>query len=83
MCRKLKEGQRVVAVPWPSAEGEGTWQQYVAVPIENLVCCYCFEHCHCKQTPGKFNRVYFIIADIAMMHCQYSYAGASERRGVK
>lgn len=36
-CRKLKEGQRVVGVPWPSAEGEGTWQQYVAVPLENLV----------------------------------------------
>lgn len=36
-CRKLKEGQRVVGVPWPSAEGEGTWQQYVAAPLENLV----------------------------------------------
>ncbi|EIE25506.1 NAD(P)-binding protein [Coccomyxa subellipsoidea C-169] len=35
--QKLKEGQRVVAVPWPSTEGEGTWQQYVAVPLENLV----------------------------------------------
>ena len=36
--RQLEEGQRVVGVPWPSAEGEGTWQQYVNVPLENLVC---------------------------------------------
>ncbi|CAL8460825.1 g356 [Coccomyxa elongata] len=36
-ARKLKEGQRVVGVPWPSAEGEGTWQQYVAAPLENLI----------------------------------------------
>ena len=35
--RQLKEGQRVVGVPWPSAEGEGTWQQYVNVPLEHLV----------------------------------------------
>ena len=27
----------MVAVPWPSAEGEGTWQQYVNVPLEHLV----------------------------------------------
>ena len=26
-----------MGVPWPSAEGEGTWQQYANVPIENLV----------------------------------------------
>ncbi|BDA41741.1 Enoyl-[acyl-carrier-protein] reductase, mitochondrialial [Coccomyxa sp. Obi] len=36
-ARKLKEGQRVVGVPWPSAEGEGTWQQFVAAPLENLI----------------------------------------------
>ena len=35
--RQLKEGKRVVGVPWPSAEGEGTWQQYVNVPLEHLV----------------------------------------------
>ena len=35
--RQLREGQRVVGVPWPSAEGEGTWQQYVNVPFEHLV----------------------------------------------
>ena len=35
--RQLEEGQRVVGVPWPSAEGEGTWQQYVNVPLEHLV----------------------------------------------
>ena len=34
---QLKEGRRVVGVPWPSAEGEGTWQQYVNVPLEHLV----------------------------------------------
>ena len=38
MLRNLKVGQRVVGVPWPSAEGEGTWQQYINVSIENLVC---------------------------------------------
>ncbi|KAL3148871.1 hypothetical protein ABBQ32_001743 [Trebouxia sp. C0010 RCD-2024] len=34
---RVKEGQRVVAVPWPTAEGEGTYQQYVATPEKNLV----------------------------------------------
>ncbi len=33
-----KKGDRVVAVPWPGREtGQGTWQQYVAVPEKNLV----------------------------------------------
>jgi NADPH:quinone reductase-like Zn-dependent oxidoreductase len=36
-AKSLKVGQRVVAVPWPSAEGEGTWQEYVSVPVKNLV----------------------------------------------
>ena len=35
--RTLYEGQRVVGVPWPSEKGEGTWQQYVAVPLKHLV----------------------------------------------
>lgn len=35
--QRLKVGQRVVGVPWPAAEGEGTYQQYVAVPLEHLV----------------------------------------------
>jgi len=34
---QLKEGRRVVGVPWPSAEGEGTWQQDVNVPLEHLI----------------------------------------------
>ena len=34
---RVKEGQRVVAVPWPTAGGEGTYQQYVAVPEKALV----------------------------------------------
>ena len=34
---KFNEGQRVIAVPWPQFQGEGTWQQYVAVKEENLV----------------------------------------------
>ena len=34
---RVKEGQRVVAVPWPTAGGEGTYQQYVATPEKNLV----------------------------------------------
>ena len=34
---RVKEGQRVVAVPWPTAGGEGTYQQYVAVPEKDLV----------------------------------------------
>ncbi|KAK9829079.1 hypothetical protein WJX72_003772 [[Myrmecia] bisecta] len=34
---KFKEGQRVVAAPWPTFQGEGTWQQYVAVPEQHLV----------------------------------------------
>jgi NADPH:quinone reductase-like Zn-dependent oxidoreductase len=37
---QYKLGDRVVAVPWPSrATGQGTWQQYVAVPEKDLVCC--------------------------------------------
>ncbi|KAL0054994.1 hypothetical protein WJX82_005540 [Trebouxia sp. C0006] len=34
---RVKEGQRVVAVPWPTAGGEGMYQQYVAVPEKDLV----------------------------------------------
>ena len=34
---RVEEGQRVVAVPWPTAGGEGTYQQYVAVPEKDLV----------------------------------------------
>ncbi|CAL5219342.1 g1156 [Coccomyxa viridis] len=32
----IKAGQRVVAAPWPAAEGQGTWQQYVVVHVDNL-----------------------------------------------
>ena len=33
-----KKGDRVVAVPWPAqTTGQGTWQQYVAVPEKDLV----------------------------------------------
>ncbi|KAK9829316.1 hypothetical protein WJX72_005163 [[Myrmecia] bisecta] len=34
---KFKEGQRVVAAPWPTFQGEGTWQQYVAMAEKHLV----------------------------------------------
>lgn len=34
---RIKEGQRVVATSWPSAVGNGTWQQYVVVSEEVLV----------------------------------------------
>ncbi|DBA91917.1 TPA: hypothetical protein ACH3X2_003820 [Trebouxia sp. C0005] len=34
---RVEEGQRVVAVPWPTAGGEGTYQQYVAVPEKDLI----------------------------------------------
>lgn len=34
---RVKEGQRVVAVPWPTASGVGTYQQYVATPEKCLV----------------------------------------------
>ena len=34
---RVKVGQRVVAVPWPTAGGDGTYQQYVAVPEKDLV----------------------------------------------
>ncbi|KAK9830034.1 hypothetical protein WJX72_009314 [[Myrmecia] bisecta] len=34
---RFKVGQRVVAAPWPMFEGQGTWQQYVAVPERHLV----------------------------------------------
>ncbi|PNH10840.1 putative trans-2-enoyl-CoA reductase 1, mitochondrial [Tetrabaena socialis] len=35
---RLKEGQRVVAAEWQgTAVGNGTWQQYVSVPEEDLV----------------------------------------------
>ena len=34
---KYKPGQRVTGVPWPTKDGNGTWQQYVAVPEANLV----------------------------------------------
>ena len=27
----------MVAVPWPAANGAGTWQQYVSVPEGHLV----------------------------------------------
>ena len=37
-CSKFSKGQRVVAVQWPQFEGRGTWQQYVAVKEECLVC---------------------------------------------
>ena len=35
--QRVKKGQRVVAVPWPTAGGEGTYQQFVAVPEKDLV----------------------------------------------
>ena len=36
-CSKFSEGQRVVAVLWPQFQGQGSWQQYVSIPEENLV----------------------------------------------
>jgi NADPH:quinone reductase-like Zn-dependent oxidoreductase len=30
-------GTRVIALPWPAAEGEGTFQEYVVVPVSTLV----------------------------------------------
>ena len=33
--KKLKEGQRVVGIPWPALVG--TWQEYRAVPEDTLV----------------------------------------------
>ena len=36
-CSKYSQGQRVVAVQWPQFAGQGSWQQYVCVPEENLV----------------------------------------------
>ena len=35
------QGQRVTAAPWPTEEGEGTWQQHVLVPAKDLVTAYC------------------------------------------
>ena len=35
---RVKEGMRVVAVPWRAKEGEGTWQQYTLVDEAALVC---------------------------------------------
>lgn len=35
--QRVKQGQRVVAVPWPTAGGQGTYQQFVAVPEKDLV----------------------------------------------
>ncbi len=37
-CAKFSEGQRVVAVQWPQFQSQGTWQQYLAVPEDILVC---------------------------------------------
>ncbi|KAK9829662.1 hypothetical protein WJX72_007192 [[Myrmecia] bisecta] len=34
---RVKPGQRVVAAPWPTFHGQGTWQQYVVVPEKHLV----------------------------------------------
>lgn len=34
---RLAAGQRVVATTWPTAVGNGTWQQFVAVAEEDLV----------------------------------------------
>lgn len=34
---KFKKGQRVVQVPFSSTPGQGTWQQYLAVPEKNLL----------------------------------------------
>ena len=34
---RVREGQRVVGVPWPTAGGEGTYQQYLATPEKDLV----------------------------------------------
>lgn len=33
---RFQPGQRVVAVPWPTKVGNGTWQQFVAVPESSL-----------------------------------------------
>ena len=33
---KFQKGQRVVAAPWPTLKGHGTWQQYVVVD-ENVL----------------------------------------------
>lgn len=35
---KFPIGTRVVAVPWNTFTGDGTWQQYTAVPDDKLVC---------------------------------------------
>ena len=35
---KFPIGTRVVAVPWNTFDGDGTWQQYTAVPEDKLVC---------------------------------------------
>ena len=34
---KFPKGTRVVAVPWGTFHGEGTWQQYVVVPEAALI----------------------------------------------
>jgi hypothetical protein len=34
---KFKIGQRVVSTDWGASEGNGTWQQYCAVPESDLV----------------------------------------------
>ena len=70
----------MVAVPWPSAEGEGTWQQYVAVPVENLVSRIASHTRQCKQERGQFKSTDSAIkdADIMQKYC----AGACEGRGV-
>ena len=44
---RVKEGQRVVAVPWPTAGGEGMYQQYVAVPEKDLVSMH---PCNCSTS---------------------------------
>ena len=45
--QRLRVGQRVVGVPWPAAEGEGTYQQYVTVPLEHLVRLCSSPPCQC------------------------------------
>lgn len=34
---KFPKGTRVVAVPWGTFEGNGTWQQYAVVPEAALI----------------------------------------------
>lgn len=53
---KFPIGTRVVAAPWNTHPGDGSWQQYTVVPESVLVCDTCLSvHSSLIQTPHSLD----------------------------